>query len=189
MNHDLTAENQNQTASPFLRYGVLFILIVMAGICRWIPHPMNFTPIGAMAIFGGATYPTRRLAFLLPLLALAAGDLATGFHILMPVVYLSFGVNVLLGRYLRRRRTVANTALVTIAGAIQFFIVTNLATWWVYYPHTASGLMGCYVAAIPCFQNTLAGDATFVGLLFGGLALTEAQFPAIREASLRPALL
>lgn len=180
---------EDQHLSQHWRYGVLFTLILTAGIFRWLPHPMNFTPIGAMALFGGATYPTRRLAFLVPLTALAVGDLATGFHVLMPVVYLSFAVNVLLGRYLRPRRTVANTLLVTIAGAIQFFVVTNLATWWVYYPHTSAGLVGCFVAAIPYFQNTLAGDATFVGLLFGGLVLTEARFPAIRETPLQPAML
>lgn len=187
MNFDVPPKDP--TPSPQLRYGVLFALILVAGLCRWLPHPMNFTPIGAMALFGGANCSTRRLAFVLPLAALAVGDLATGFHILMPVVYLSFAVNVMLGRYLRQRRTVANTVLVTIAGAIQFFVVTNLATWWVYYPQTLSGLVECFVAAIPCFQNTLAGDATFVGLLFGGLALTEARFPAIREASPQPALL
>ncbi len=186
---NLDVPPKDQSLSPPWRYAVLFALILAAGICRWLPHPMNFTPIGAMALFGGATYPTRRLAFLLPLSALAVGDLATGFHVLMPVVYLSFAVNVLLGRYLRQRRTVANTLLATIAGAMQFFIVTNLATWWVYYPHTSAGLVGCFVAAIPCFQNTLAGDATFVALLFGGLALTEARFPAIRETSLQPAML
>lgn len=186
---NLDGPPKDQSPSPLWRYAVLFALILAAGICRWLPHPMNFTPIGAMALFGGATYPTRRLAFLLPLSALAVGDLATGFHVLMPVVYLSFAVNVLLGRYLRQRRIVANIVLATIAGATQFFIVTNLATWWVYYPHTSAGLVGCFVAAIPCFQNTLAGDATFVGLLFGGLALTEARFPAIRETSLQPAML
>ena len=170
-----------------LRNVTLFLMILAAGLCRWIPHPINFTPIGAMALFGGACYAQRRLAFLLPLAALAVGDLATGMHILMPVVYASFAINVLLGRLLRSRRTVFTTAAFTLAGAVQFFIVTNLATWWVYYPHSTDGLVTCFVAAIPCFQNTLAGDAVFTGLLFGALAVTEYQLPAVREASFSPA--
>jgi hypothetical protein len=168
------------------RNAALFAMIVAAGLCRWIPHPINFTPIGAMALFGGACYAQRRLAFLLPLAALAVGDLATGFHILMPVVYVSFAANVLLGRWLRTRRTFLRTAAFTFAGAVQFFIVTNLATWWVYYPHSIDGLAACFVAAIPCFQNTLAGDAVFTGLLFGALAVIEHQLPALRESALQP---
>jgi hypothetical protein len=173
-------------ASNGLRNAALFAMILAAGFCRWIPHPINFTPIGAMALFGGACCADRRLAFLLPLAALAVGDLATGFHILMPVVYASFAINVLLGRWLRSRRTFLTTAACTFVGAVQFFIVTNVATWWVYYPHSADGLAACFVAAIPCFQNTLAGDAVFTGLLFGALALTEFQLPAVRESAIQP---
>lgn len=173
-------------ASKMSRHTILASLILAAAVCRWIPHPMNLTPIGAMAIFGGACYADRRLAFLLPMAALALGDLATGVHILMPVVYVSFAINVLLGRWLRTRQTVLSTATITLIGAIQFFIVTNLATWWVYFPHTIAGLAACFAAAIPLFGNTLAGDAVFVSLLFGGLALIERQVPAVRELVPQP---
>jgi hypothetical protein len=158
-------------------------LIVLAAALRIAPHPWNVTPIGAMALFAGAMLRDRRLAFLFPLLALFAGDLFVGFHKLMFVVYASFLVNVAIGRWLRDRRTIARISLATLIGAIQFFLVTNFAVWQFLsgFPHTASGLVACYIAGIPFFWNTLAGDALYVTLLFGGYALAVRFVPALKQ--------
>jgi hypothetical protein len=160
-------------------------LIVLAAALRIAPHPWNFTPVGAMALFSGATLKDRRLAFAFPLLALFAGDLFVGFYKLsvMLTVYASFLASVLIGLWLRDRRTVARIGLATLLGATQFFLVTNFAVWQFLggYPHNPSGLLACYIAGIPLFWNTLAGDAVYAALLFGGFALAERFFPSLRE--------
>jgi hypothetical protein len=158
-------------------------LIVLAAALRIAPHPWNFTPVGAMALFSGAVLKDRRLAFFFPLVALFAGDLFIGFHKLIPMVYASFLINVAIGLWLRDRRTVARISLATLLGAIQFFLVTNFAVWQFLsgYPHTASGLLACYIAGVPFFWNTLAGDVAYTVLLFGGYALAERFLPAFRE--------
>ncbi len=74
-------------------------------------------------------------------------------------------------------------ALATLAGSVQFLLVTNFPCWVLHCPQTWSGLGACYVAALPFFRNTLLGDAVFCGLLFGGLALAERGFPRLRERS------
>ncbi len=170
-------------ASLVLRTIIVFAVVLLAAVLRILPHPWNFTPVGAMALFSGALVRDRRLAFLVPLLALFAGDLFIGFHKLMPVIYASFLVNVTIGLWLKRRRTVARLGGATLLGAIQFFVVTNFAvwTWGTTYPHTTAGLVACYVAAIPFFWNTLAGDALYAALLFGGFALAERFVPSLRE--------
>ena len=157
-------------------------LIALAAALRMAPHPWNFTPVGAMALFSGAVLKDRRLAFIFPLVALFAGDVFIGFHKLLPIVYASFLVNVAIGLWLRDRRTVARITFATLLGAIQFFIVTNFAVWQFLsgFPHTASGLAACYIAGIPFFWNTLAGDAVYAALLFGGYALAERMLPALR---------
>jgi len=173
-----------------LLYRTLFALglIVLAAALRIAPHPWNFTPVGATALFAGATLRDRRLAFLFPLLALFAGDLFVGFHKLMFVVYASFLLNVAIGFWLRDRRAIARISLATLLGAVQFFLVTNFAVWQFLsgFPHTPSGLLACYIAGIPLFWNTLAGDAFYATLLFGGYALAERVFPALR-VSMHPA--
>ena len=42
---------------------------------RLIPHPPNFTPIGTMALMGGAYLGRKWLVFLVPILALYISDI------------------------------------------------------------------------------------------------------------------
>jgi hypothetical protein len=178
----------SQKENLLYRTLLALVLIVLAAALRIAPHPWNFTPVGAMALFSGAVLRDRRLAFLFPLLALSVGDVFVGFHKLIPIVYASFLVNVAIGLWLRDRRTIARISLATLLGAIQFFIVTNLAVWQFLggYPHTGSGLLACYIAGFPLFWNTLGGDAFYATLFFGGFALAERMFPALR-VSMQPA--
>src|SRR5437667_10575215 len=176
-----------QKENPLYRTLLSLALIVLAAALRVAPHPWNFTPVGAMALFSGALLKDRRLAFFFPLLALFLGDIFVGFHKLIPIVYASFLINVAIGLWLRDRRTVARISLATLLGAIQFFFVTNFAVWWLLnsYPKTTSGLAACYLAGIPFFCNTLAGDAFYAVLLFGAYALAERFVPALRPFAQR----
>lgn len=175
-----------------LRFPILVGMILAAAASRLIPHPPNFAPIGAMALFGGACFANKRMAFLVPLAAMLvsdlaigwlSGDLSLGLHRLIPVVYGSFALIVCLGFLLRGRRKVVPIAGAALASSVLFFVLTNFGVWALgsWYPHTWEGLVACYVAAIPFFQNTLLGDAVYATLLFGGLALAENSFPALRE--------
>ncbi len=173
----------SQNESLLYRLLLALAIIALAAALRIAPHPWNFTPVGAMALFSGAVIKDRRLAFVVPLLALFLGDIFIGFHKLMPIVYASFLVSVAIGFWLRDRRTAARIFTATLLGAIQFFLVSNFAVWafGLTYRRTGAGLVACYVAGIPFFWNTLAGDAVYVILFFGTFALAERLFPALRE--------
>jgi hypothetical protein len=179
--------NTHHSQKENLLYRMLLALtmIALAAALRIAPHPWNFTPVGAMALFSGALIRDRRVAFFFPLLALFVGDIFIGLHKLMPVVYASFLVSVAIGFCLREHRTVRRITAATLLGAIQFFLVTNFAVWafGLSYPRNGAGLLACYVAGIPFFWNTLAGDAGYALLLFGGFALAERLFLALREPS------
>jgi len=164
-------------------------IIALAAALRIAPHPWNFTPFGGMALFSGAIIRDRRLAFFFPILALFVGDIFIGLHRLVPVVYASFLVSVAIGFWLRDRRSLGRITRATLLGAIQFFLVTNFGVWalGLSYPRNSAGLLACYVAGIPFFWNTLAGDAVYATLLFGGFALAERLFPALREPSFEKA--
>jgi Family of unknown function (DUF6580) len=181
MNTQLS-QNENLLYRLVLALGI----IALAAALRIAPHPWNFTPVGAMALFSGAVIKNRRLAFVVPLLALFLGDIFIGFHKLMPIVYASFLLSVAIGFWLRDRRTAGRISAATLLGAVQFFLVTNFAVWafGLSYPRTSAGLLACYVAGIPFFWNTLAGDAVYAVLFFGTFALAERLFPALREPAL-----
>jgi hypothetical protein len=174
-----------QKESLLYRTLLALTIIALAAALRVAPHPWNFTPVGAIALFSGAVVRDRRLAFFFPMLTLFLGDVFIGFHKLMFVVYASFLVSVAIGLWLRDRRTPARITFATLLGATQFFLVTNFAVWQFLggYPHTASGLLSCYVAGVPFFWNTLAGDAFYAVVFFGGYSLAERLFPALRESA------
>lgn len=163
--------------------------ILIAAALRLVPHWPNFTPIGAMALFGGAFFGKRALAFVAPLGALLMSDAVLGFHAGMPFVYGSVALVVMIGWAIAKRITPLTVAAAAIASSVLFFAITNFGTWLSsgMYPPSLAGLAACYVAAIPFFQNTLAGDLVFSALLFGGFALLERQLPILRAPALRPA--
>jgi len=180
---------ENEKLALLLRGVVIVTLIVLAAVLRIVPHPWNLTPVGAMALFSGAMFRNRWIAFLLPLASLFVGDVFVGFHKLMFVVYASFAISVAIGRWLAENRSVARIGGAVFLGALQFFVVTNFAVWAVggFYPKTATGLANCFAAGVPFFWNTLAGDALYACMLFGGFALAERIVPALRLHHGRPA--
>jgi uncharacterized protein DUF6580 len=169
----------------FYRLLLALVIIAIAAGLRIAPHPWNFTPVGAMALFSGAIIKDRRLAFVFPLLALFAGDLFVGFYNpgVMAMVYASFVLSAVIGRWLQGRRAVLRIAGATLLGSIQFFLVTNFAAWWLLnsYPKTAAGLASCYLAGLPFFGNTLAGDFLYAAVFFGAFAVAERFVPIFRE--------
>ena len=165
------------------RLMALIIIVLAAAASRLIPHPPNLTSIAAVALFGGAYFSNRHLAFLVPLGALFLSDLIIGFYAHMEVVYLSFALIVYVGLWLQKRRSTIYIVGAALASSILFFLLTNFGVWALesLYPKTMAGLFACYVAAIPFFQNTLQGDLFFTAALFGGFTLLERSFPKLRE--------
>ena len=164
------------------RLFALLSAIAAAAALRLVPHPPNFSPIDAMALFSGAYLGRRLLAFVAPLAALLLSDLVLGFYAGMWVQYLTVALVVLIGWGAMNRVSLVRVAGAAVASSVLFFLVTNFGTWALsgIYPLTVSGLAACYVAAIPFFQNTVAGDLFFSGLLFGGFALSERVVPALQ---------
>ncbi|MGH7774412.1 MAG: DUF6580 family putative transport protein [Candidatus Binatia bacterium] len=167
------------------RLALLIGMIFAAAALRLLPHPPNFEPIAALALFGGAHVEDKRWVFLLPLAAMFLSDIVIGFHALMPVVYGIFMLIVYMGFVLRHRRTLLPVAGAALAASALFFIVTNFAVWAFQsmYPKTFEGLLSCYVAAIPFFGNTVAGNLFYTAVLFGAFALAERKIPVLAPAA------
>ncbi|HLF15779.1 MAG TPA: DUF6580 family putative transport protein [Bacteroidota bacterium] len=158
----------------------LLSLAALAVVSRLVPHPMNFAPIAALALFGGAFFD-RRFSFVLPFAVLLVSDWFIGFYDGVAWVYGAFFLVNLVGWWLRGRRSLGATAGATLTGSVLFFIVTNFGVWLqgsLYSPDFA-GLVTCYVAAMPFFRNTLAGDAFYVAVLFGLTELAARKIPAL----------
>lgn len=151
-------------------------LILLAAATRFLPHPANFTAIGAMALFGTARLQDKRLAFILPIAAMLLSDMFIPFGY-NPSVYLSFVLIAILGLSLRNTKKVLLIAGASFASSLIFYIITNFAVWLgdngVMYSRSIDGLWMSYTAAIPFFWNGLAGDLFFAGVLFGSYELVR----------------
>ena len=166
-----------------LRFAALVTLILAATASRLIPHPPDFTPITAIALFGGAYFSKKWLSFLVPLASLVLSDLVLG-HFAGPYVYGSFALIVCIGFLLRRRRRKPLAiGFAALASSILFFVFANFGVWLsgLLYPRTMAGLAACYIAAIPFFRNMVLGDAFYTSVLFGGFAFAERFWPALAE--------
>lgn len=167
---------------------VLVGLIVVAALSRLIPHPFNFTPITAIAVFGGAMFANKRFSYIVPMLAMIVSDVLLGilksdigyaFHDTTLFVYGALALTVWFATSIKEV-TFGSVAARTLVGSLLFFVVTNFGVWMVsgMYPMSVSGLVQCFAMAIPFYStdafaafsllgNQILGDIVYTGLIFG----------------------
>jgi hypothetical protein len=163
------------------RFGFITGVILFGAAMRIIPHWPNFTPIAAMALFGGSYFQKKHLAFIIPLAAMLISDMILGLHPWMLAVYASFAMVVFIGIFIRQRVGIGSVLLASVISSGIFFIVTNFAIWLgsPYYPQNPAGLIECYVAGIPFLSNGILGDLFFNTIFFGGFYLAQIRFPVL----------
>jgi hypothetical protein len=148
-------------------------MTVLGGLARFAQN-LNFAPVGALSLFAGARLRGWK-AYLLPIALMAMTDpFRGGYSFATPFVYASFLINVWIGTRLRGTESPKWIGGAAVVGSMQFFLLSNFGTWLApgaIYTHTFSGLMACYIAAIPFFRNTLISDVAFAGVFFGLHAL------------------
>ncbi len=149
-------------------------LVAVGLAARVAPHPDNFTPVTAIALFAGVVLPAS-IALTLPLIVMIASDLYIGPHDLFWLTWASFAAVSLLGAAVSRKPRVGAILLSTLAGSLFFFFTTNLGVFLFenMYPKTVQGLVQCFVMALPFLKNSLAGDLFYSAVLFGGFAAAK----------------
>ena len=151
----------------------LFIIAFMliAVLCRLLPHLPNFSPITAIALFGGLYFSNKTMAYLVPLFIMALSDLFLGFHSISVVVYAAFLVVSFIGT-----QTKKPSVFTILLSSISFFIITNFGVWLIGYPKTWSGLVECYTLALPFFRNSLLGDLFYSGVMILGFNAVRKKY-------------
>ncbi|MBS0556308.1 MAG: hypothetical protein JSR27_02710 [Proteobacteria bacterium] len=188
---------QNQSVSPrtWLLIGMIAFAIAWRLVIHFVPGllPYNFTPVEAVALFGGAYFANRRMAFAVPLIAMLCADLVIATALprewigdwlgTLPAVYGCIALTVLGGRHLSSRISATRVAGYAFASAVMFFLVTNFATWLSAQAGSGAactqGLAACYVAGIPFFRGTLAGTLLWSAILFGGFELMRRRWSTL----------
>lgn len=183
---------KNNLMTP--RFIVLAGIVIFGAFMRFVPHWPNFTPIAAMALFGGAYFSKKYLAFAIPLIAMFISDLLIGLHSSMIAVYVAFAITVMIGFAIRSKISLVSVAGASILSTIIFFLITNFASWLAipYYTKDFAGLMQAYAAGLAFFNNGSMGISFFMnsllaglfynGLFFGAFYLVRQKFPSLARA-------
>jgi hypothetical protein len=159
---------------------IAYIILILAALSRLLPHAlhgtgMNFTAVGAGLLFFGSRRPRWQAVIAAAILA------ATDFYLTRFVYGFPFHVEgylvtwawyagvCLLATGLLRKVTVLRVAAGVVASATSFFLLSNFVVWvgGGMYPHNASGLTACYIAALPFYANDLVSTGVFSTILFG----------------------
>jgi hypothetical protein len=150
-----------------MNFIVAVLLIIFAAFSRLIPHPANFAPIAAIALFSGV-YLDKKYFLIIPAAAMLLSDIFLGFHSMMIWVYGSFAVIALLGLWLKSHKNIGYIFGTTLVSSVIFFIITNFGVWISgFYEYSFNGLVECYTLAIPFFRNSVAGDLFYAAVMFG----------------------
>jgi hypothetical protein len=151
----------------FITLGLLLFGVVL----RFVPHMPNFTPLGAIALFGGAVLGWR-LAVWLPLSVLMISDIFIGVYGSIWFTWAGFFLVTLAGMGLRRANLPSRVLLGALGSSLIFFLVSNFGTWLTggMYALTAAGLAECYFMALPFLRNSLIADLFYSTVLFGAFA-------------------
>lgn len=165
-----------------MKYRLALALIALAALTRLLPHPHNFTPIGAIALFGAAYFNRQWLMLAIPFAALFLTDLFINNVIYKELyggnftlitswwIYAAFAMVMLAGFGLLGKKVTAIRVLgASLSASAIFFLVTNFSVWaeTTMYPKDLTGLMACYTAGIPFLGNTVLGDLFFSAAMFG----------------------
>jgi len=170
------------------------LIIFSAVLIRLFPHPPNFAPIAAMALFGG-TYLNKKYSLVIVFTTLLISDYLLlyinpfssqfinlsrvyGFtsllHSTTIFVYGSFLITSLLGMWVRSHKSAKNILSACLFSSVPFFLITNFGVWATgMYARNLSGLWESYVMGIPFFKNTLLGDLFYTGVFFGAYELVQ----------------
>lgn len=178
-----------------LRFSVLVLMIMLAVFSRIIPIMPNFSPLGAVGLFGAAYFVKKWQAFFIPIVSIWLSDLFVNnviyagyfskFIWFYQGFYWQYGgylLIVLAGILIFKKVNFHRVILGATASTAIFFLVSNFGVWasGTMYPSNFQGLITCYAAGIPFLKGTLMGDLFYSGILFGLFALAQRQFPALR---------
>lgn len=155
---------------------IIYFIIILTIVTRFIPHMPNFAPITALAIFSAAYLPVKK-SLAITFAARLVSDIFLGFFSwpLMIAVYLSHLFGVLLGVWIKdskNYRWLKITVSPLIASTV-FFLVTNFAFLYSQYPHNLFGIFQSYANGLPFLRGTLLGDLGYTAALFGSFELVK----------------
>ena len=155
----------------------------------------NFSPVGAMALFGGAYFNKKWKAFGFPLLMLFLSDFVLqqtvfkgyGNGILYGGwywVYGAFALITLAGRWLLKKITIKSFILSVLVCVLIHWTITDIGVWYgsKIFSQNLEGYIDCLVVAIPYELRFLTGTIVYGIVLFGLFEWMQQRYSILKMA-------
>ena len=184
-----------------LNIAVMAIIVFLAGASRIFPHPPNFSPILAIALFGAAHFSKKWQAVFIPMLAVWLSDLfinnfvysnqGTGFIWFYSGFYWQYTsyIIIIISSILvfKNKISISKTLGASLGSSMAFFFLSNFGVWAGsgMYSKSLGGLTACYVAGLPFLQNTIVSNILFTTVLFGSYYLIQVQYSSLKNENLQ----
>lgn len=182
-----------------IRFSVIFAIILLAAFSRVIPHMPNFSPLGAISLFGAAYFSKKWQAIAIPLMATWLSDLFINnviygqyypefiwFYKGFYWQYLSYVLIVLFGLFSLKKRSIVKVVSASLASTIIFFTISNFGVWASsnMYVNNLQGLINCYIAGIPFIKGTFLGDLFYTSTLFGAFSWMQSNITVLQPKTI-----
>lgn len=187
------------------RFAILFLIVLIAAMLRipstLIPALSNFTPIGAMALFGGHYFNSKTKSFIFPLLTLLMSDLIINnliyegkygvMHGGWYWIYGTFCLIVLIGKYALKKITITNLVLAAILSTLLYWFVVDGMVWigggkdlrtMLPLSRDFSGLVQSYVQGLPFMKNFLSGTLLYSAIMFAAFEWLQQRIPSLKTS-------
>jgi hypothetical protein len=179
---------------------VLFAFILAIALLRVILNfsdtvsaLANFSPVGAMALFGGAYFSNRWKGILFPVLTLFVSDfilhqtvfrqygngfLYSGWYL----VYGAFALMAIAGHLIMKHVTVNRFVISTLVCVFIHWIITDLGVWYrsSLYTQNFTGYLHCLVVAIPFELKFLASTVIYGAIMFGAFEWLQNRYTSLK---------
>ena len=144
-------------------------LILILALARLIPHPPNFTPVVAVAILSGYFFRHLYLSFTILVVAMLIADSFIGFYNNIVIIYFSLLLIAFIFFKIYLKINFKNLFVYSFLGSLIFFLISNFGVWALGspgidnlpYDKNLSGLIQCYILALPFFGNTFLSTLVF----------------------------
>jgi len=177
---------------------VLILMIIAATAMRLVSFKYpgvlsNFTPVGAIALFGGVYFADKWKSYVVVLISLFVSDVIINHLYTSQWVLWSndtfwncvcFSIMVFIGTQVKKINF-GNGLIILFAPVLIHWLIMDLP--WIndaggLYPKTLSGYIAALVAAIPFEKNMLLGDLVFGAILFGAFELAKSKYTVLRTS-------
>ena len=152
-------------------------LVVAGALSRLLHLPPNIAAVTGVTLLAGYALRNIWLALLVPIAAMALADIVLGWYPGVLATYAGMAAGVFIARRLLAPLTPLRLIATTVLASLAFFVLSNFGTWlegW--YGYTFDGLVACFIAAIPFWQNSLIADFISTVLAFGIFVLARRTF-------------